>query len=173
MKKIKLSNVLWGVLMLISTVCVAAESSMPASSVVSPQINQSSNVLEVYKSESCGCCEEWVNYIDAKGFKTEIHHPKDLNQIKNKHGIESEYQSCHTAVSAQGYIFEGHVPAWAIKQFLANPPKDAIGLAVPGMPAGSPGMEMGSKFTPYDVLLLKKDGNSEVYAHVATIDKSR
>jgi len=76
------------------------------------------------------------------------------------------YQSCHTAVSSHGYVFEGHVPARHIKAFLANPPADAIGLAVPGMPLGSPGMEVGSRFDPYEVLLLKKDGSSEVFARV-------
>jgi hypothetical protein len=136
-------------------------------------ISQSKTFLDVYKSETCNCCEKWVSYAQAKGFQAAIHHPSDMNQIKNKYGIAAEYQSCHTAVSKQGYVFEGHVPAWAITQFLANPPKDAKGLAVPAMPVGSPGMEVGDKFTPFDVLLLKKDGKSEIYAHIPTIDKAR
>ena len=73
-------------------------------------------------------------------------------------------QSCHTGVSADGYFFEGHIPAKFVTAFLANPPENAAGLAVPGMPAGSPGMEMGDRFNPYSVILVKKDGTTEVYA---------
>jgi hypothetical protein len=90
----------------------------------------------------------------------------DLNPIKTQYQIAPRYQSCHTAVSSKGYVFEGHVPARHIKAFLANPPADAIGLAVPGMPLGSPGMKLRDRFDPYEVLLLKKDGSSEVFARV-------
>ncbi|MGB2130858.1 MAG: DUF411 domain-containing protein, partial [Marinobacterium sp.] len=76
------------------------------------------------------------------------------------------FQSCHTAVSESGYVFEGHVPARLVKQFLANPPEGALGLTAPGMPMGSPGMEMGSRFDPYQVLLMKQDGGYEVYANI-------
>ena len=75
-------------------------------------------------------------------------------------------RSCHTAVSSQGYAFEGHIPARDSHQFLANPPADGIGLTVPAMPVGSPGMEVGDKFMPYRVLLMKKDGSTEVFASV-------
>ncbi len=91
--------------------------------------------------------------------------------LKQEKGIGSEFQSCHTAVSAKGYVFEGHVPATVMSDFLAQPPEGAIGLAVPGMPVGSPGMEMGERFTPYDVVLLKGDGSSEIYRHIAGADQ--
>jgi hypothetical protein len=120
----------------------------------------------VYKSPSCGCCKEWTSHLEEKGRDTAAKHPADLNAIKVRYQIAPRYQSCHTAVSSQGYVFEGHIPARYIQEFLANPPADAIGLAVPGMPLGSPGMEVGDRFTPYQVLLLKNDGSSVVFASV-------
>lgn len=125
-------------------------------------------VLDVYKSPSCGCCEVWIRHLEQQGFLTRTHHPDDLDALKAKQGIPPEQQSCHTAVSAGGYVFEGHVPARFIRQFLANPPTHARGLAVPGMPVGSPGMESGDAFQPYQVMLLKDDGGPEVYATVST-----
>ena len=122
--------------------------------------------LVVYKSPTCGCCEEWIHHLESSGFSAEIKHPADLNQVKSEYRISPAYQSCHTAISEEGYVFEGHIPAKHIRQFLGNPPTNAIGLAVPGMPPGSPGMEMGDRFSPYQVLLLKKDGSHEVYATV-------
>jgi hypothetical protein len=123
-------------------------------------------VLNVYKSPTCGCCGDWIEHIQSNGFKTEIHHPNALNQLKADKGVAAHYQSCHTAVTADGYVFEGHVPAIYIQRFLEEKPKGAIGLTVPGMPVGSPGMEVGDKFMPYQVLLLKRDGSAEVYADI-------
>ena len=122
--------------------------------------------MAVYKSPSCGCCGEWIKHIESAGFSTAVHHPDDLNQLKADHSIESRYQSCHTAITASGYIFEGHVAAKYMRLFLANTPAEAIGLAVPAMPVGSPGMEMGARKDYYQVLLLKRDGSSSVFAHV-------
>lgn len=127
--------------------------------------------LDVYKSRSCGCCSKWIDHIKQDGFSANLHHPADLNAVKNKYGILPQYQSCHTAVSSTGYVFEGHIPSRFIKQFLASPPEDAIGLSVPGMPLGSPGMEMGDRFSPYHVMLVKKDGTTEVYANVASLEE--
>jgi hypothetical protein len=89
-----------------------------------------------------------------------------MSEIKSQYGIETRYRSCHTAVHADGYAFEGHVPAKFIKQFLASAPKGAIGLSVPAMPLGSPGMEVDERFQAYKVLLLKKDGSYTVFAEV-------
>lgn len=127
---------------------------------------QSTQFLDVYKSPTCGCCQEWIDHMEAQGFRTDIHHPAALNEVKAKYQIAPQYQSCHTAVSPTGYVFEGHIPAKIIERFLTEKPADAIGLAVPGMPMGSPGMEMGNRFTPYDVLLLKTDGSTQVYARI-------
>jgi hypothetical protein len=124
--------------------------------------------LDVYKSPTCECCGRWINHIEQKGFDATTHHPADLNQIKNKLGVAAEYQSCHTGVSKDGYVFEGHIPADVMKRFLAEKPDNVLGLAVPGMPVGSPGMEMGDRHDDYDVLLLNKDGSSQVYARIRT-----
>ena len=123
--------------------------------------------LDVYKSQTCGCCKKWVDHVEASGFEAVLHHPADLNKLKADKGISPRYQSCHTAVSNDGYVFEGHIPAHIILQFLADPPQNAIGLSVPDMPVGSPGMEMGNLQDDYDVLLLKQDGDAEVYEHVS------
>lgn len=124
--------------------------------------------LEVYKSPTCGCCEKWITHLESHGLKSSVHHPDDLNTVKDRYRISPRYQSCHTAVSADGYVFEGHIPAAVIARFLGEKPEGAIGLAVPGMPVGSPGMEMGEQFTPYDVFLLKSDGSSEVYIRITS-----
>jgi hypothetical protein len=125
-------------------------------------------VLQVMKSPTCGCCELWVDHANERGFVTQISHPEDLTRQKLQLGIWPQLQSCHTAVSEQGYVFEGHIPAKLIHRFLDQMPNDALGLAVPGMPLGSPGMELGNQFQPYDVLLIKADGSTEVYEHVST-----
>ena len=96
----------------------------------------------------------------------DVQNHKNLTEIKETLGIKPEYRSCHTGVSKDGYIFEGHIPSQYVAQFLSEDHPDALGLSVPGMPLGSPGMEVGDRFMPYEVLLLNKDGSSEVYAKV-------
>lgn len=128
--------------------------------------NNTATALTVYKSPTCGCCADWITHMEDEGFKAAIEHPSQMAVIKAELDIAPEYGSCHTGVSDEGYVFEGHVPAKLVRQFLNNPPNDALGLAVPRMPVGSPGMEMGERFDPYDVLLLKTDGSSEVYARI-------
>ena len=120
--------------------------------------------LDVYKSRTCQCCQQWVHHMEDVGFDTETHHPSDLNRIKNDYGITPEFQSCHTAVSSDGYVFEGHIPARFVQQFLENPPDDAIGLSVPGMPAGSPGMEMGDRKDHYKVILFNEAGQTRIFS---------
>jgi len=122
--------------------------------------------LLVHKTPTCGCCKMWVKHIEKNGFIANIKEHDDLLEIKDKHKIEPQYRSCHTAVSKEGYIFEGHIPSKYIRQFLSEDHPNAIGLSVPGMPLGSPGMEVDDLFTPYDVLILFKDGSSKVYAEV-------
>ena len=122
--------------------------------------------LQVYKSPTCGCCVKWISHLEEFGFTTQTHHPGDLDGLKKELGVTPQSASCHTAVSEQGYVFEGHVPAKYVQQFLDNPAENAIGLAVPAMPLGSPGMEMGDRFQPYKVFQLNKDGSLQVYASV-------
>lgn len=122
--------------------------------------------LDVYKSPTCGCCAAWIDHVAASGFDIHAHDTSDLNRIKLEQGIQPEVQSCHTAVSKDGYVFEGHVPAKFITRFLQDTPEGALGLSTPGMPAGSPGMEMGSRFDPYSVVIMFKDGRLEQYESV-------
>ncbi len=128
--------------------------------------------LEVYKSPTCGCCGMWVDHASARGFEFTVQHldNEELTLEKLRRGIGLRYHSCHTAVAEDGSVFEGHVPAYLIHQFLADKPENAIGLAVPGMPIGSPGMEVGDRFQPYDVYQLNADGTAEVYTHVGDFE---
>ena len=123
-------------------------------------------LLSVYKSPTCSCCEKWIAHIDQHGFSSKAYNQTDLSAFKNNKGISPQYRSCHTAVSKDGYVFEGHVPAKFIHQFLASPPKNTIGLSVPAMPLGTPGMEVGDRFMPYQIILLNNDGTSDVYAEL-------
>lgn len=133
------------------------------------QVNASELVLDIYKTPSCGCCQKWVDHMTEHGFLSELIEMDDLSPIKSNYGVAGQYRSCHTgvAVTEQGdFVFEGHVPAEYVKAFLASPPEGALGLSVPGMPVGSPGMEVGDRKDYYQVLLLKEDGSSDVYAEV-------
>ena len=129
------------------------------------------SALTTYKSATCGCCKLWVEHAADNGFEVDAQNVSDLNAIKDKYEIAAEFQSCHTSVSPDGYVFEGHIPAKLIRQFLQNPPAGARGLAVPAMPLGSPGMEVGDRFTPYKVLQLNKDGSTAVYASIDRFDQ--
>lgn len=118
----------------------------------------------VYKTPTCGCCRTWVTHARSvfPGADIRTLDMADLTEVKAQLGVPEALQSCHTVVTGP-YVFEGHVPADLIKKFLDERPK-ALGLAVPGMPAGSPGMEMGGRKDPYDVLLFDKSGKTRVYA---------
>ncbi|MFT4907140.1 MAG: hypothetical protein ACI978_001215 [Oleispira sp.] len=128
--------------------------------------HQEAAILEVYKHPGCGCCGKWIDHLNESGLTTGIHNSKKLAEFKEEKGIAPKFRSCHTAVSKDGYVFEGHIPAKFIQQFLNEKPAGAIGLSVPGMPLGSPGMEVGTKFAPYQVLQLNADGSSSIYASV-------
>ena len=108
----------------------------------------------------------WVNHMEEKGFTVNTKDHQSLVKIKEELKIEPEHRSCHTAVSSQGHFFEGHIPSEYVSQFLAEGNPDAIGLSVPGMPLGSPGMEVEDRFTPFDVLVHYKDGSTKVYAEI-------
>ena len=121
---------------------------------------QSADVV-VYKSPSCGCCKHWVTHMRRNGHSVKTQDLDDLDVIKKMSGVPEPFQSCHTAM-VDGYIIEGHVPAKDVERLLKDRPK-ARGLAVPGMVAGSPGMEQGEP-ERYNVLLFQPDGSSSVYA---------
>ena len=120
----------------------------------------------VYKDVNCGCCKDWISHAEDNGLGATAHDVADVALFKERYGVPNEMRSCHTAVTTDGYVFEGHVPAKYMAQFLENPPAQAIGLAVPGMPVGSPGMEYQNKFAPYQVMQLNKDGTTQVYADI-------
>ncbi|WP_026377155.1 DUF411 domain-containing protein [Aestuariibacter salexigens] len=127
--------------------------------------------LHVHKTPTCGCCKLWIDHINEQKISTTFEDLPYLDNVKTEFGIMPNYRSCHTAVSPEGYVFEGHVPAKFIKRFLDEEHDGSIGLSVPAMPLGSPGMEVGDRFMPYKVLLLKKDGTSEVYAEVSSYEE--
>lgn len=130
----------------------------------SPAVAATESAIEVWKSATCECCVNWVKHLEANGFAVKVNaaDPTMLDRIKRQAGIGEKLASCHTA-KIDGYVVEGHVPSSDIKRLIAERP-DATGLTVPGMPVGSPGMEQGAEFEPYDVLLIKKDGATEVFA---------
>lgn len=121
--------------------------------------------LEVWKDPSCGCCQDWITHLRATGFEVKVNDTGN-NAVRAQLGIDRRYGSCHTAVVG-GYAVEGHVPATEIHRLLRQRPA-ARGLAVPGMPVGTPGMDgavyKGRKDS-YDVLLLARDGSASVYRH--------
>jgi hypothetical protein len=122
-------------------------------------------LVEVWKDPNCGCCKDWVTHMEANGFAVKVNDTGN-NAMRAKLGIPVKLGSCHTALVG-GYAVEGHVPAADIRRLLKDKPK-AVGLSVPGMPVGSPGMDgavYGKRRDPYDVVLvLDKDGNTRVFA---------
>lgn len=118
----------------------------------------------VYKTPTCGCCSQWVDHLREAGFEVETHDMDDLGRIKSLNGVPRKLSSCHTAL-VNGYVVEGHVPAPAIRRLLDERPEVA-GLAVPGMPIGSPGMEQGSRKDPYDVIAFDREGKTAVFERI-------
>jgi len=118
-------------------------------------------VVTVYKSPTCGCCSEWVEHMKANGFEVRAVDLDDLTEVKQASGVPIPLRTCHTALVGD-YVIEGHVPADLVKKMLAEKP-NAAGLAVSGMPMGSPGME-GTPKQAYDVLLFQKNGKTTVFA---------
>jgi len=124
---------------------------------------QNAQLVEVWKSPTCGCCKDWVRHLEANGFRVRTHDDGNTDQ-RAALGMPLKYGSCHTA-RIGGYAIEGHVPAREIQRLLKDKPA-AVGLAVPAMPVGAPGMdgpEYGGRRDPYDVLLVRRDGGADVY----------
>ncbi|WP_420125395.1 DUF411 domain-containing protein [Longimicrobium sp.] len=135
-----------------------ASASQPGQAAASAQGTR----MVVYKTPTCGCCRSWVDHMQAAGFAVEVHDMPDVAPVKQEHGLPGHLASCHTAI-VDGYVVEGHVPADVIRRMLAERPQVA-GIAVPGMPAGSPGMEVpGGRKDPYDIIAFSKDGKVSVY----------
>ena len=143
----------------------AADARKPA---VAPASTNSHNAaalprMVVHKSASCGCCAAWVQHMQGAGFQVEVRNSDNLNPVKQRVGVPLGQGSCHTA-EVGGYFVEGHVPAADVKRLLAEKP-DAKGLVLPGMPAGSPGMELpDGRVDAYTVDLVKRDGSTVSFA---------
>lgn len=147
-----------GALMLASTALLAACSDKPEASAVDSQL------VEVWKTPTCGCCAEWVEHLEDNGFTVKVNDVQNTDAFRAALGMPQQYGSCHSA-KVGGYAVEGHVPADDIKKMLAEKP-DAVGLSVPAMPMGSPGMEhpdFPDKRAEYNVLLIGKNGDVSSY----------
>lgn len=127
----------------------------------------------VFKDPSCGCCGGWVEHAEENGLSVVIEHPEVMGEVFSMHDIPVDLQSCHLALNAAGTVFVGHVPVRFILEYLQDPPADSRGLTVPAMPVGTPGMEMGEQFDPYDVLMFTADGQTEVFARVRRASEQR
>ncbi len=124
---------------------------------------QQRTLVEVWKDPNCGCCADWVKHLEAQGFAVKVNDTGNT-AARKRLGIPEKLGSCHTAL-VEGYALEGHVPASDIRRLLKEKPQ-AVGLAVPGMPIGSPGMDgpaYGGRVDPYEVLLVAKDGSTRVF----------
>lgn len=122
---------------------------------------QAATQVEVFKSPSCGCCGKWIEHLQQNGFQVNTHEVNDVPAARKKLGMPDRLGSCHTA-QVGDYVIEGHVPAADIQRLLKEKPQ-ALGLAVPSMPPGSPGMET-AKPVPYDTLLVQADGSTRIFA---------
>ena len=147
MNRRRLISLAWGASALASLPAIAATSL--------PQV-------EVFKNPSCGCCGAWADHLKAAGFPVKLTLVEDTGAVRQRLGMPERFGSCHTA-TVGSYTLEGHVPADEVKRLLALKPK-AVGLAVPSMPPGSPGMEMGARKDPYNVFLIDKSGHETVFA---------
>jgi hypothetical protein len=117
--------------------------------------------LTVHKSPYCGCCAKWIEHVEKHGFTVKVIETEDMAAVKKRLGVPDKLASCHTT-QAGGYFIEGHVPAADIKRLLAQKPK-AAGIAVPGMPMGAPGMDIGGQHQPYATILVQRDGTTKVF----------
>jgi hypothetical protein len=134
---------------------------LPAAATAGRPLGAATTRLEVFKSPYCGCCGAWVEHMAAHGFDAVVSDVEDLTPIKDRNAVPAGLRSCHTAL-IDGYVIEGHVPAAEVTKLLTERPA-ATGLAVPGMPIGSPGMEMGDQREPFDVVLFGP-GSGTVFA---------
>ena len=127
--------------------------------------NEDNLTLTVHKTPFCGCCKKWIKHAREAGINIIEKDHQNLNAIKREYKINPKHHSCHTSISKDGYIFEGHIHADVIKKYLENPSENSKGLSVPGMPIGSPGMEMDGRLDDYVVLTMFEDNKDEIFLH--------
>lgn len=150
----KIINVVFFVLLSLSFNLIANE-------LQAAPVNQAETLeIEVYRSPTCGCCSKWIKHLQENNFVVKDFVTNDVQVIKDKYGVPGEMASCHTAV-VNGYVVEGHVPAADIRELLKMK-SNVIGVSVPGMPVGTPGMDMGGRKDPYQVVSFDRAKNFEV-----------
>ncbi|RED15915.1 DUF411 domain-containing protein [Parasphingopyxis lamellibrachiae] len=144
------------------TACSAGADELLSREAENPASSSALPLMVVYKTPTCGCCGDWIDHLRGEGFGVRVHDVADTTPMAQRLGVPNTMRSCHTA-EIDGYAIEGHVPAREIHRLLTERP-EAAGLAVPGMPLGSPGMEMGDRRDAYAVLLFDRSGRIENYA---------
>jgi hypothetical protein len=146
--------------------CSAAVAAAAWLAMAHPQGQGKGNAIDVqvYKQPGCGCCELWAQHMRKAGFRVTVAEAQDVDAMKRQNGIPVNLRSCHTSLVG-GYKVEGHVPADIVKRLLTEKP-NVSGIAVPGMPMGSPGMEAGGRVEPYDVYAFDAQGRQPVFASV-------
>ena len=155
-------STLLAALLLCSPVSVQAHGDAKGPSVMPATSEATGPAMTIYRSASCGCCTQWGEHIAAAGFRINDQVSDDMDRVKQANGIAPAQASCHTSI-VEGYVIEGHVPASSIQRLLAERP-DIRGLAVPGMPIGSPGMEVkGRTADPFAVMAIGHDGSTTVF----------
>ncbi|WP_006786045.1 DUF411 domain-containing protein [Thiorhodospira sibirica] len=153
----------------VALVCLCVGATASADLRIDPQSSfgqmiHSTQDMKVFKTPQCGCCDDWIRHVEAAGIGVEavdVSHAA-LDRIKQQGGLQAGLGSCHTAF-IDGYLIEGHVPVQDIQRLLTEAPM-VRGLSVPGMPIGSPGMEMGERFDPYHVLSFDLEGNTQLFS---------
>lgn len=131
------------------------------SDAIAGDITPEALVVTAFRSPTCGCCGAWLDHMKAAGFKVKDNLVEDMESVKQKHHVSQELAACHTAIVG-GYVVEGHIPAADVKRLLAEKP-NITGIAVPGMPIGSPGMESGDIREPYMVYSFNQNGDTEIF----------
>lgn len=172
MNNYRLNHLAW-VAVAVAALGACTQTASPTQSTVAPAAQVGPGTAEatavalprmtVHKTPTCGCCSAWIEHVKKAGFAVEVHDMDDLGPVKSRLGVPFAKGSCHTA-EVGGYVIEGHVPATDIKRLLEEKP-DARGLVLPGMPMGSPGMEVADgRQQPYTVELVHRDGTTEPFA---------
>ncbi|TVQ17692.1 MAG: DUF411 domain-containing protein [Leptolyngbya sp. DLM2.Bin15] len=158
----RLLGISLGAASLMATACASAAAPTTQKSLAPEKQSLVQPKLIVFRSPTCSCCGQWVEHMEAAGFRVEDHVTDDMTAIKQQYGVPDTLSSCHTALVG-GYVIEGHVPASDVQRLLREQP-DVVGLAVPGMPIGSPGMEMGDEVEPYTVIAFTQTGETLTFA---------
>lgn len=157
-----------GLLLAAAALIAACQAQSPEEMAPTESTSSAPN-MTVYHDPDCDCCSKWIDHMRVNGFAVEAVPTRDMNRMKRDLGVPRNLPSCHTAVVGD-YVIEGHVPAGDVKRLLAEQP-DARGLSVPGMPLGSPGMEMGDRRMAYDVIQFHEDGDTSVFTHYEAIER--